>query len=217
MDMQAFIGGRAGLGTDEARDLQVCMADAFATYVMGPAYACCAILLRLDPLTAYGEDGIALPGRRAEVVLAMLEHANERSKQKPWGQIADELRREWNAALAQAGHQATASTDDPETQRLVAFMAKKTGVGRGLPAGKWGRIAEWAKKLRDGTHETITPAFDDELRFVLNAAWLCRLTSPSTLELDDVAERALALWARIEAAHSGQGGGPSWAVTGSVG
>lgn len=35
------------------RQLQVCLADAFATCTMGPAYACAALLLRFNPRLAY--------------------------------------------------------------------------------------------------------------------------------------------------------------------
>jgi hypothetical protein len=215
VDMQQYIGDHADGDRSELRNLEVCMADAFAAYVMGPAYACCLLLTRLDPVGTFGgPPDVSRPelaARRAEVVLAMLQHMSDGSRERPWDELVKRLRAEWNAALTQAGRTPPPTASEDEVRDVVRFMARKVGVGRGLPTAKWERIAGWAAKLRDGTSQQIQPLFDDELRFVLNAAWLCRLESPSIRELDRVAERARALWERIETAHAGQGGGPGWA------
>ena len=45
------------------------MADAFATYIMGPAYPCAAILLRFDPRAGEGQENSPIDLDRARVVL----------------------------------------------------------------------------------------------------------------------------------------------------
>src|SRR5262249_16861778 len=54
------------------------LADAFATYTMGPAYACSAILLRLHPLID-AKDGRPSDAQRAHVILSMLKWMNDKA------------------------------------------------------------------------------------------------------------------------------------------
>ncbi|HXD33054.1 MAG TPA: hypothetical protein VN643_18175 [Pyrinomonadaceae bacterium] len=49
----AYLADQAGDDIQLRRQIQVCLADAFATCTMGPAYACAALLLRFDPRLAY--------------------------------------------------------------------------------------------------------------------------------------------------------------------
>jgi hypothetical protein len=49
----SYIDDQAGDDEELRRQMQVCLADAFATCTMGPAYACAALLLRFNPRFAY--------------------------------------------------------------------------------------------------------------------------------------------------------------------
>ncbi|MCU1267251.1 MAG: hypothetical protein JWM21_3569 [Acidobacteria bacterium] len=49
----AYIDEQAGDNQQVRQQIQVCLADAFATCTMGPAYACAALLLRFNPRLAY--------------------------------------------------------------------------------------------------------------------------------------------------------------------
>ena len=90
------------------------IADAFATYVMGPAYAYAAILMRFDPFLAcfdkweweYPSPSCA---KRAFVILRILEKMQEKASRddpaankETYNDVITGLRKEWRAALIQA-------------------------------------------------------------------------------------------------------------------
>ena len=73
------------------------LADAFGTYVMGPAYACAAIRLRLNPSTA--SDDEAQPGldpERAIIILAVLEKMNKANR---FGEVIGNLNECWQQSM----------------------------------------------------------------------------------------------------------------------
>jgi hypothetical protein len=87
--------------------LQEYVADAFAIYAMGPAYACAAILLRFDPVNAY-TDSIEHPAhsKRTYLILNMLKEMQKHAPlddPMPYRKIIENLEKEWNIALEQAG------------------------------------------------------------------------------------------------------------------
>jgi hypothetical protein len=79
--------------------VQRCIGDAFATYVMGPAYAFAALTLSFDPANV--EDEL-----RTHAVLKML-HLLDRSSpdgfHESYHTLAEELSAAWNSAKQQAG------------------------------------------------------------------------------------------------------------------
>lgn len=165
-------------------------ADAFATYTMGPAYACAVILLRFNPLAA-GLDQDESPGdaRRAHVVFTMLERMNgEAGVADPYGGVVESLREYWGAILKGAGQ--PDKLEDPEAERLKKLVdgiwdqfgewlyptAKYPAGGDSgwLVAEKWYRT--WLGQLKEGHPLDIEDVSGrNALRDVLNAAWLCRL------------------------------------------
>jgi tetratricopeptide (TPR) repeat protein len=98
-------------------------ADAIATYVMGPAYACAAILLRFDPLSAYMDHGDQpAPAKRAHVVFRTLEWMDRANIDRVFEKIIAQLRKEWEAAL-----DLTLSPDDPESLGLKGQVLYQLG------------------------------------------------------------------------------------------
>ncbi len=78
-------------------------ADAIATYTMGPAYACAAILLRFDPTSAYADQATQpADARRTHAVFTMLEWMNEKDGMASYRSVIDQLRKQWKVALDQA-------------------------------------------------------------------------------------------------------------------
>jgi hypothetical protein len=118
------------------KQVDVLFADAFATYSLGPAYACAAIILRFDPSSAYTE----FPGRppdawRAFIVLGILKMMSceaatgdksvpklddlplsDKSKDGPYAEVINWLMERWAEMLERAGLVGTLS--DSDNQRL---------------------------------------------------------------------------------------------------
>jgi hypothetical protein len=192
-----------GITDEESRRLRVCLADAFATYMMGPAYACAVILIRLDPVLAFAPDDSRLTEKRAQVVLAMLRHMNGMAaaptEEGPYGVIHDKLESEWKEAVQQAGSSdALTPEEQAEITTWVELISRTMGKPRALPAELWPRIEQLAACLDLTQVEQLKVHLEDELRIVLNAAWKRRIDENDPSRVDEVAEAAVKLWERIE-------------------
>jgi hypothetical protein len=103
--------------------LRVLMNDAFATYVVGPAYACAAILLRLDPVVASAQEHVhPADARRADVVLGMLDRMDAESEAGPYGPVIARLRGDWDRTVAAAGPAAAAPSKATEDLSVALDM-----------------------------------------------------------------------------------------------
>ncbi|MCB8951408.1 MAG: hypothetical protein H6650_05285 [Ardenticatenales bacterium] len=179
--------------------LQDCLADAFATYAMGPSYALSLILLRLNPLRAF-QDGHdqAAHAKRAFVILTMLDWMNRRNPMTPYTPIIQTLRTEWDTALP-ATTPTEALTNDQKTlltemvEFLGDFLDAHAKVDYTITA--WNSVADWPPLLAQGPNAAITLNPEHELRDVLNAAWQSRLLFPE--KRNEIAAAAIALWERI--------------------
>jgi hypothetical protein len=186
------------------------LGDAFATYTMGPAYACAAILLRFDPSSAhvYSDESPA-PIKRVHVVFSMLMRLNDKeSSMQPYAGIVEILRTEWNAALLQAAQ--ISALDDETTKRLddcVAFMWNFLDPNRRLNPPNSVSIREWTSKLLEHGGNTIEVYGTEELRDVLNAAWACRVENPT--KADAIKSAAIKLWNLIESKKEIRKGKPT--------
>jgi hypothetical protein len=188
---------------DPERDqlVEMLVADAFATYVMGPAYACAAILMRLDPCAAAQPDGGGLTAARADVIFATLTLMRLEDDPTLW--IRELLAREWNDALEQVGAPEPELQASPNGQSDVQVLVRDV-VGlipkhRFDPA-RWPTIERFADALEHGTEGVaavdVNP--EDEFRDVLNAAWAARLRDAPPASVDDLAEAARKLWEKIK-------------------
>ena len=184
--------------------LRVLLADAFATYTMGPAYACSAIMLRLNPAAAAQRD-IPSDAQRAHVVLSTLRSMNGTNGHAgPYDWVIGQLDEGWKKALdgspaSVAGRGAdhlkqltTAFTTDVAPQIFYA-TAKYPSIS---PNGGWSKAQEWAtnwlEQLQDGGLFDPPENSGGKLRDVLNAAWLCRLSIKGTSDVRSRSHRYLA-------------------------
>jgi hypothetical protein len=170
-------------GSMEDPTMQQCISDAFATYIMGPAYALAAITLLFDPTRA--QDDL-----RVHATVSMLRHMDDAKPDafsESYRTVADDLESAWQAAKQQTG-----VTIDPSKARVVEaavaalFKQLYTFGYSYFDVAEWKSLRTWAEKLRDGAVDTIEILPEHDLRHALNAAWLARLDSTRT---DDISER----------------------------
>lgn len=188
--------------------LRVFLADAFATYVMGPAYACSVILLRFNPRgndQGKQDKGIyPADAKRAYVVLSMLTKMYEKDllTPPPYGDILEKLKTAWDTAL---GKKQTEPLDTPsDDEKLLDGWADhlleelgKAYAG-GLYEGKlWKSTREALELLLKGKDEDAKDKLEgrEEWRDVLNAAWACRVNNVD--EALKIAKKAEELWRQI--------------------
>ena len=199
-EFEEFVRQQAVTAEDRHR-LQVCLADAFATNVMGPAYACAVILLRLDPWTAFAPDE-RLTEKRARVVLATLEAMDQQGSRTETGRFSDirtTLEREWDEALRQVGiSDSLGEQETEEIQACVKQVSKTTPAYRALSPKVWPRVEELADLLDRNDVENVKVAADDNLRVVLNAAWKWRIDKNDLSRVSDIDKAVVKLWQIIE-------------------
>jgi hypothetical protein len=170
--------------------LHLLVADAYATYTLGIAYACAALLLRFEP-TRSPRDNLTSDAVRGEVVLAMLERMNEESRDRPYDQALERLRAGWESVLEYATTNGTPAASDPEQARaFVDWIWNVFRISLRLTARYpdeeeeegWLSVrkarTEWQRTL-NATDEFGTSALGlRKLRDALNAAWSWRLENP---------------------------------------
>lgn len=169
----------AGANETHLRDY---LADIFATYVMGPSYGYAAVYLRFDPISASHAHSPHAPDvRRAEVIFRMLEWVSKnKMKDDPYIDTYQSLQAEWQNVMRQAGRMELLTPE--ETQQIAGWVAaladqvySQDSVGLMYPAVQWERAIELLDGfLEDHTFSRVNKTSDD-LRSVLNAAWLVRL------------------------------------------
>jgi hypothetical protein len=172
---------------DEANSrMRVLVSDAFATFTAGPAYACAALILRLNPTSPRG-PGRPADSERAATILAVLSGMDgssppafasiHRSLASSW----EQLRAGTETADRSPGVRSTTSPISVQRtlSRIRERMLKPDQAEYSqvdwLRAEGWGR--DWWQAISIGT-DLCVPRDADEARMrdVLNAAWHCRLS-----------------------------------------
>jgi hypothetical protein len=161
------------------------LADVFGTYVMGPAYCYAAIYMRFDPLLAYEPlDDHPPDAMRAEVIFDALDWMSRaKLENDPYQSILEELRSQWQVVLAQAivpARRALPMAGSFTT--LVEELAQIVYSERQamFSATAWGRAKQMRNDFLEGRNSAQP---QDDLRSVLNAAWLARVQKPSQSKL----------------------------------
>jgi hypothetical protein len=195
---QYFVAGRLDPTTLQLREedalVEECLADTFAVYNMGPAYACAALLLALDPLSA--------PDRqRAQVILAALASTSAMDTTNPYEQIHTDLSRLWKRALTHAGQNEGALQPQLAswTEALLEFFSTQQPWlekrNPRFPSETWTSVRrDWVDALLEGKVVSDTRA--RSLRLALNAAWHARLERPNR-DFSLIASTCAALCAAI--------------------
>jgi hypothetical protein len=174
--------------------VRVLIADAFATYLMGPAYVCAAIMLRLNPSAPSRQDRPS-DVERAHVILNMLRWMNALARaQKPYTDIIGILDQGWESALSLAGN---AVPLDNENKDWLLNLANEFGQSVGpdflwkptmYSADGWLRAQAWSNEWQKNKDKVPPSDSSSKLRDVLNATWLSRLEA----NVDDYAAIAAA-------------------------
>ena len=186
------------------------VADASATYMIGPAYACAATMLRFNPARAFVEtDSTPADAKRTHLIFNILERMNQKAKAAssaaPYSRVLGRLRTEWERMLQQASPSESLDGDEKSYLDELADRIWKVLEGGTLrssaaytPRGTyqgWNKATEWheewSRQLRERKELKVSAGETNTLRDVLNAAWLCRIENEATFARDiDRAARA---------------------------
>jgi hypothetical protein len=197
-----------GMGGTTAEHVRILVVDAYATRILGPAYASAAVLMRLDPWRAADEDGLI--AKRAAVILGMLTPGDDVQVDAYEAVIAT-LETEWRDALSQCGVAVDLGEDvQAQIAAIIAAVRDTLGFPFSLAETYAGTTVEWGKLLAAGEPGQIDLEDVDEfpLRYVLNAAWLARLSNDGS-KLDTIGDATFAVWQRIEAVLRATGKAPA--------
>lgn len=176
------------------------LGDAFATYTVGPAYACAAVLMRLDPRPA-GPGEQAVDDSRARMILAMLKEAEARAGIGfSFEAVRQPIEQAWLEAVQEAGGRPGAEPALGDLAKLFWDWADQTYVTAKYQPMSWQK----AQRLQEALARRVggqPPGSDDDatlaagtgdVRDMLNAAWLSRLKAPD--QADAIAREALSAW-----------------------
>ena len=188
---------------DDERML-LCLADGFATYTMGPAYAYAAITMLFDPALPENEY-------RVGTILKMLDRMNPgEGSGAPGGGMAesyqtviDELRNAWDEAKMPAGLAEIGITNADDLDILVRLLREvllRKFEEFGLD--QWLSLDEWRDRLinpqTDFSELLKTVDLQSiDLRHALNAAWGARVC-PTREPDQDITERAMELMKEVK-------------------
>ncbi|MET4134358.1 hypothetical protein [Pseudarthrobacter sp. PvP090] len=196
-DLVAKYPGPPGVSAGE---LRVALADAFATFTAGPAYALASMFTKLEPVPASIAN---LPdslsdSERVRMILSTLAFMDEDAI---FEEFIGALRNQWEASIQ---HNGVGSEPRPATgERVTAwsdymnqFLGSKGGKIR-FDARRWHAAMEWPsltdRETLDLALSKVSPE-QQTVRDVLNAAWYQRFTSQGSSR--DLAIAALGFWRR---------------------
>jgi hypothetical protein len=157
-------------------------ADLFATYALGPAYACTSIILRFDPVAAY-QEGYSHPSfdRRVRWILKVLEMIEISNSEYPWStsyrQIRDHLQYLWHQILAATQQEEVEASVKHEFEDLLHELYRQLEFyfDSTIRFDKyWDRAVDLSYDL---VRSKEIPALSPEHTVVdvLNAAWIIRM------------------------------------------
>jgi uncharacterized protein YoxC len=207
------------------RNLQILVADTFATFTMGPAYACASVLLRLNPFQASSDhDDHPADAKRAYVIFQMLRRMNKAEEEQPYIEIIKTLETEWVEALwqvcaeGQPAQNAPPLTDElapqPPADKLdqdtlarlddyVDYLAgylNKNAVTIRYSADSWSNMTQALGELLKNSSlmagDLNVVKGTEKLRDVLNAAWAYRVEQH--IDVEDLRKAAVRLRAIID-------------------
>lgn len=160
-------------------ELQRCLADVFGVYVMGPAYACAAIWLVLDPQEAESRQ------RALGILRALGTGPNNE-----YAVVHGVLESQWRQATKDSG-----TTELKYADWVDALLKYLEGNAAQFRIDRWGEIRQpWFEVLLNGKIDTLKVNSND-LRYALTAAWKARIEQPDQASV--IAENCLKLCEKI--------------------
>ncbi|HXI23920.1 MAG TPA: hypothetical protein VNG71_08585 [Pyrinomonadaceae bacterium] len=164
----------------EKSHLRELFSDLFATYALGPAYACSCILLRFDPQDATAcEDSETHPShaKRVHFILKALDQMSKTTEGWPYANMIDHLQALWDRILTRAGHEKCLDEKkipplNYQLFELYPILAKFVPT---VQYDGWDRAVALSNELSLGRKPAALLQAEDTIADVLNAAWLWRL------------------------------------------
>jgi hypothetical protein len=169
------------------------LADACATIVTGPAYACAALLLRLDPQRVRAGGASEAETLRSATIIRALSEVTSKATDMVLPELTKRLKGEWRDAVRAAGGQPElfdqaigSPAVETAVKHALQLMSTTSTVEDAGPlwATSWASVTTIAMQLKAGQADRIDlPAAGDggkkpvALTFLLNAAWLARIGS----------------------------------------
>jgi hypothetical protein len=176
---------------EATRHLEEFFADVFAVYVLGPAFACSAILLQFSPAEAYTERELhPTHEERAQVILQTLARMDARTAQSAFANIHAQLKRSWKDAVQAC--QARPQNRNGFDKRLECALEwggqlydrldRFYRLGAAYTAERWAYGQTIAERLRQSQPSLAslralgdpTTAVEPTLEDVLNGLWYAR-------------------------------------------
>jgi hypothetical protein len=200
--LEEYVRSQIRRNKTKQQHMRVLLADAFATYVMGPAYACSAILLRFNPRAAHHDRGMyPSDAKRAYVVLSMLKKMYKKDAPvlAKYGDILEKLETAWNAALVngQTTVKGAPSHNEEQLDLWTSFVMNELSNAYAMYEGNlWDTTYDALELLLRNEVPKDKLAGQEEWRDVLNAAWAYRINKPD--EYHNIARQAEELWQLIE-------------------
>ena len=169
--------------TPDDQAVSVLLADAFATYTTGPAYACALVLLRLSPFDSDARTRL-FDCQRARTVLAVLD-AMDRDGQ--YRGVRERLAEYWAGAISttSAAVAARSSTDefDLDMGGLIELFEENFRPVVSYSSSDWAVAMTWSTQWRGHADDGPLEVPGDlpvvcRQRDALNAAWHARMQQP---------------------------------------
>ena len=202
---EAGIGEKARVTAGQIRDClgeatnraRVLVADAFATFTAGPAYACAALMLRLNP-NAPRLAGRPTDEERARTILAVLAEMSASEPPPPFREVHKSLETSWMLLVEGSGSNDLSPQAECPLNAAEALTRIKNRMVRPERAeytkNAWIKAQEWGNEWLLAVSNGRTPGIpgnaaapgDARFRDVLNAAWHCRLQMTEELPPQDV-------------------------------
>jgi hypothetical protein len=192
---------RFGMSKEPLKSL---FADIFATYTLGPAYACAAILLRFEPHHTMLKQGEPSDIDRARLILDVLGRLGASSGENTSGEvttyyeIVDQLKKLWQDAVdnlkpqddrPSPPHATRSDLDDflDATWEILSNAERFHAFDR----VRWLATDDWLAALRGNPARARVRGTNDVIE-LLTAAWRARLMDAA--QTDRIAENASLLW-----------------------
>ncbi len=179
-----------GDGTEESWSwLQELFADAFAAYVLGPAYGFSAAVVVLDPLLAAVATDTHPPAHQRMQLIASALSAADSREGAHW---AERVVRDWHHLVIEAGGPDGLELLDesPFAERLIQLIQLAMPVSGWTG---WESARAVASVLEGATTAAAIPV--PTVADILNGAWIARVRSDSTAAIDQAGHKALT-WIR---------------------
>ena len=149
-------------------ELTRALADAFAVFTIGPAYAYSSLLLQLDPKKEKDQH-------RAHTILYALDRLNRSDSQQCLDADLKALSRTWEEAVEHAGAKMETPQEglDDWIQSLLEYLVSLQKLS--FPTRTWGANCDrWVDAVLDGA-EPLDVSEPMSIRLALNTAWKARL------------------------------------------